>query len=192
MKIHHPGVLAALICASAAAAQSPQMRKDPVHQEMRGADGVHDFDFFVGRWQVHHRRLKKWLVNNSEWIEFEGTTVTQTVMGGNGDIDDNVLDAPTGTYRAVTLRSFDEKSKQWSIWWLDSRSPQGPLDPPVRGKFHNGVGTFYSDDKLNGKPIRVRYTWSKITPSSCQWEQAYSSDSGTTWETNWVMEFKRL
>jgi hypothetical protein len=42
----------------------------------------------------------------------------------------------------VTLRSFDPATGQWSIWYLDTRAPLGPLDPPVRGSFRDGVGTF--------------------------------------------------
>jgi hypothetical protein len=151
-----------------------------------------DFDFLVGHWQVHHRRLKERLANNHEWIEFEGTSVLQKTMGGYGTFDDNVLDFPGGAYRAVGLRSFDPKSGQWSIWWLDSRTPLGPLDPPVRGGFHDGVGTFLADETFNGKPIRVRFQWSRITSTSCHWEQAFSSDNGASWETNWVMDFKRV
>jgi hypothetical protein len=172
-------------------ADSPRRSQDATRPAESNTGGVHDFDFFVGHWRVHHKRLRKWLANSHDWTEFEGTTVTQTVMGGFGNLDDNVLQAPTGTYRAVTLRSFDSKSQEWSIWWLDSRSPQGPLDPPVRGRFHDGVGTFYADDVLDGKPIRVRFIWSNITSTSCQWEQAYSHDAGTTWETNWTMQFTR-
>jgi hypothetical protein len=48
------------------------------------------------------------------------------------------------------------------------------------------------DDTLDGKPIRVRFIWSKITPTSCQWEQAYSRDAGVTWESNWIMNFTRI
>ena len=154
--------------------------------------GPHDFDFLVGHWQVHHRRLKERLANNHEWIEFEGTSVLRKVMGGYGNFDDNVLEMPGGAYRAVGLRSFDPKSGQWSIWWLDSRTPLGPLDPPVRGGFRDGIGTFFADDTFNGGPIRVRFEWSRITPTSCHWEQAFSTDGGATWETNWVMDFKRV
>lgn len=153
--------------------------------------GLHDFDFLVGHWKVHHRRLKERLANNHEWVEFEGTSVLHMVMGGYGTVDDNVLEAPAGTYRAVSLRSFDPKSGQWSTWWLDSRMPLGPLDPPVRGGFRDGIGTFLGDDTFNGKPIRVRYLWSEITPTSCHWEQAFSPDNGVTWETNWVMDLTR-
>lgn len=35
-------------------------------QADRPAPGVHDFDFLVGRWTVHHRKLKERLANNHE------------------------------------------------------------------------------------------------------------------------------
>jgi hypothetical protein len=126
------------------------------------------------------------------WMEFEGTSSNRPLMDGWGNVEDNVLHPPAGTYRAVGLRSYDAKAGQWAIWWLDGRSPLGPLDPPVQGRFENGVGRFYSDDTLNGKPVRTRYTWSHETPTSARWEQAYSSDGGKTWETNWIMEFRKV
>ena len=153
---------------------------------------LHDFDFLVGEWTVHHRRLKERLANNDEWVEFEGRSTVHPVMGGQALFDDNVLELPSGLYRAAGLRAFDPATNQWSIWWLDSRTPQGPLDPPVRGRFKQGVGTFVSDEMFNGKPIRVRYMWSNITPDSCHWEQAFSPDGGRTWETNWRMDFTRV
>jgi hypothetical protein len=53
------------------------------------------------------------------------------------------------------------------------------------------VGEFFADDQLEGKPIRVRFVWSDITANSARWQQAFSDDAGTTWETNWVMDFER-
>lgn len=153
--------------------------------------GMHDFDFFFGHWHVRHRRLKERLADSQDWIDFEGVTVTQPIMEGYGNIDDNVLEIPGDRYRAVTIRSFDAGMNQWSIWWLDGRSPQGPLDPPVRGRFERGVGTFYADDTFSGRPIRVRFIWSHITATTCHWEQAFSADAGQTWETNWTMDFTR-
>ena len=155
-----------------------------------GTTGVSDFDFFIGTWRVHHRRLKERLAHNHEWIEFEGTSTAQKILGGLGNMDDNLLNLPGGTYRAVTIRTYDAAKKIWSIWWIDSRHP-GPLDPPVVGRFETGVGTFYADDTFNGKPIRVRYLWTNQSDAP-HWEQAFSEDGGKTWETNWTMDFTRV
>jgi hypothetical protein len=152
-------------------------------------DPVHDFDFFFGRWDVAHRRLKERLTGDARWETFGGSCDTRPVMGGQGNMDDNVLELPAGTYRAVTLRTFDPQSGLWSIWWVDART--SGIEPPVRGGFEDGVGTFYGDDILRGEPVRVRFTWSDITPASAHWAQALSVDGGETWETNWEMRFSR-
>jgi hypothetical protein len=152
---------------------------------------AHHFDFFFGKWRVHHRRLENRLAGSTEWIEFDGTAEAMPLMGGYGNVDDNVINLPEGAYRAVTLRALDPSARQRSIWWLDGRSTSDTLDPPVRGGFSNGVGTFYANDSFNGKPIRVRYLWSQVTPKSCHWEQAFSPNAGKTWETNWKMHFTR-
>jgi hypothetical protein len=153
---------------------------------------IHDFDFLMGKWRVHHRRLKERLAGSDEWQEFEGTSEVWPVLDGAGNIDDNVLELPAGTYRAISVRSFDPESQTWSIWWLDGRTPRGPLDPPVVGGFSDGVGTFLAEDTFKDQPITVRYLWSDITDQTCRWEQAFSTDGGKTWEINWEMEFTRI
>jgi hypothetical protein len=196
MKIHRPMAVLALLtlgmtAPGLSAAQSTQRSGDNMKQTEHALAGLHDFDFLIGHWQVHHRRLKERLANSHEWIEFEGTSVVQKLLGGYGTVDDNVMEFPGGAFRGAGLRSFEPKSGTWSIWWLDSRTPLGPLEPPVRGSFRDGIGTFLADDTFDGRPIRVRFVWSKITPTSCHWEQAFSTDGGARWETNWVMDFKR-
>ena len=152
---------------------------------------VHDFDFYMGAWSVHHRRLTQRLANSDEWQEFEGTSTAWPLLGGAGNVDDNVLELPSGTYRAISLRSYDPVRDTWSIWWLDGRNP-GQLDPPVVGGFKDGVGTFIAEDTFDGRPILVRFLWSDITPTTCRWEQSFSPDGGRTWEVNWVMESTRI
>ncbi len=114
----------------------------------------------------------------------------QPLLGGAGNLDDNIIEHPNGTYRAVTLRSFDPKSESWAIWWLDGRNPH-VLDVPMIGSFAGGVGTFHCNDAFEGRAIRVRFLWSDITERSCRWQQAFSEDGGSTWETNWIMDFTR-
>jgi hypothetical protein len=153
--------------------------------------GLHDFDLRCGEWQVHHRRLKERLAGSHEWEEFDGTQSVWPLMDGSANADDNVLNMPGGTYRGVSLRTYDAKTGLWAIWWLDGRNPFNDLDPPVKGRFEHGVGLFYAQDTLRGKPIRVRYTWSNITATSAHWEQAFSPDGGKTWETNWITDFSK-
>jgi hypothetical protein len=150
--------------------------------------GMHDFDFLVGEWRVHHHRLKP---DSQEWVDFDGTCSNRKLMDGGANMEEHALPAPYGAYRAIALRAYDPQKDQWAIWWLDGRYPSGPLDPPVKGRFENGVGTFYGDYMQDGKPTRVRFVWSNITPTSARWEQAFSSDGGKTWATNWIMNFKR-
>ena len=152
---------------------------------------VHDFDFYMGTWRVHHRRLKERLAGSDDWAEFEGTSHAWPILDGAGNIDDNVLELPSGTYRAISLRSFDPETDLWSIWWLDGRSPTR-LDPPVVGGFRDGLGTFMGNDTFEGRPIIVRFRWSGITPTTARWEQAFSEDGGSTWEVNWVMEMTKV
>jgi hypothetical protein len=154
--------------------------------------GVHAFDFLVGSWRTHHHVLKDQLAGSHDWWDYDGTSTLWPTLGGYGNVDDNTLNKPTGSYRAVTIRSYDPKTGQWSIWWLDGRMPSIALDPPVRGRFTNGIGTFYADDTLRGRPIKVRFLWRPVDRDHAHWEQAFSGDGGQTWETNWTTDFDRV
>ena len=153
-------------------------------------DGRHDFDFLIGRWNVRHRRLKGRLSGSTAWDEFSGTCTLRTILGGLGNLDENVLEAPSGRYEAITLRLFDPARKVWSIFWFDARYP-GPPGTPLVGRFENGLGLFYEDTSLDGKPVRSRFMWTVLSPGTCRWEQALSADGEKTWETNWIMNFTR-
>ena len=56
---------------------------------------------------------------------------------------------------------------------------------------HGRAGSFYADETLRGRPIRVRFIWSEITATTARWEQAFSPDAGASWEINWKMQFTR-
>lgn len=154
------------------------------------ADHCADFDFQRGSWTVRHRRLKERLCGCDDWQEFEGSCVQMPILGGNGNVEDNLLHLPAGDYRATALRSYDPAQGTWAIWWLDSRVPH-VLDTPVIGRFVDGVGSFFADDVHEGQPVRMRFLWLDTQSSSPRWEQALSADGGTTWETNWTMDFQR-
>lgn len=153
-------------------------------------DGRHDFDWMIGRWVVAHRRLRRRLAGDDTWDGFAGACAMKPLIGGLGNVDDNILELPEGTYRAGAIRLFDPAQRRWSIWWVDGRVQS--FDSPVHGRFENGVGTFIGDDSFDGRPILVRFVWSDIARDSARWRQSFSEDGGATWELNWDMQFRRV
>ena len=152
-------------------------------------DGPHDFDFEIGSWKIHLKRLMNPLTSSTTWVEFDGTSVTRKLWDGHANIEEFNVDSPTGHIQGLTLRTYNPESGQWSLHWANSKD--GILGPPTIGDFKNGVGEFYDQEICDGRHIYSRFIWSKITADARQWEQAFSADGGKTWETNWIMEHER-
>jgi hypothetical protein len=146
-----------------------------------------NFDFFVGSWASVQRRLAKPLAGCADWDEFKGTTQAMTFLDGGASVDEVTF--PEKGFSGLTLRIFDKERQQWSIYWFNSRNPV--MGEPQVGRFDDGVGFFYGDDTYDDQPIRVRFRWFDITPTSAKWEQAFSTDGEKTWEANWTAEFTR-
>lgn len=151
-------------------------------------DGRHDFDFLFGKWRVQNRRLAARLAGSTEWLEFEATNDCHPNLGGLANEDEFRTDY-WEDFRGMSFRFFDPAQKTWSIFWADNRT--GALQPPVVGSFEGDRGVFLGPDVFDGKPILVRFLWSKRAEHGPRWEQAFSEDDGATWETNWIMDFSR-
>lgn len=169
-------------------------------------DGSHDFDFIYGKWRMPNHRLKKRLAGSHEWDDFVTCDEGSPLPGGIGDID-YWKASYWKDFVGVTVRTYDPKTDLWRIYWVDNKFSAGVIEPPVAGKFNGNVGIFEGPDTFNGLPILVRFTWTvnlkepqalasweqvmnpKGLPVVAKWEQAFSTDKGKTWETNWYNEF---
>jgi len=147
-------------------------------------DGQHDFDFELGAWKTHLRRLLHPLTGSTTWVEYEGTTVVRKVWEGRANLVELVANGPSGRLEALSLRLYNPQSGQWSLNFANSQS--GNLSQPTIGGFKNGRGEFYDQEMFNGRAIFVRFVISDITQHSCRFEQAFSDDGGKTWEVNWI------
>src|ERR1700757_1447156 len=150
-------------------------------------DGQHDFDFLVGSWKFHLKRLEGRLVGSTKWVEFDGTTVCRKILAGRGEGEEvRVYSAETHAHiQGMALRLYNPKSHQWSIYWANAAD--GVLEPnPMVGQFSNGRGEFYNQQVYEGKAILAGFVWTDTTTRSPHFEQAFSADGGKTWETNWI------
>jgi hypothetical protein len=151
-----------------------------------------DFDFLTGTWQVRHRKLRARLTGCTDWDQFESRFDARTHLGGLVSIDEGALRGVDGSaYRGLTFRAYDVAAREWVLHWFDSRTLQWD-ETPVRGRFVDGVGEFVAADHHGGVPILCRYRWTVHSDERASWEQAFSTDDGSTWETNWVMDETRV
>ena len=153
-------------------------------------DGQHDFDFELGLWKTHLRRLTRPLTGSTTWVEYDGTTRVTKVLDGRANLVELKVSGPSGTIEGLSLRLYNPQSQQWSLNFANIND--GQLTPPTIGEFKNGRGEFYNQDTLNGRAIMVRFIITDITKESCRFEQSFSADGGKTWELNWVAVDTRM
>ena len=147
-------------------------------------DGSHDFDFEIGAWTTHVRRLQHPLSGSKQWVEYEGTSIVKSLLDSRVNIVELMVQGASGRIDGVSLRLYEPQPHQWTLNYANIAD--GHLTPPMIGEFANGRGQFYAQDSFNGRSILVRFIISEITADSCHFEQAFSSDGGQTWETNWI------
>ncbi|HET7106852.1 MAG TPA: hypothetical protein VFI38_08580 [Candidatus Acidoferrum sp.] len=156
------------------------------------ADGSHDFDFLIGDWKAHVRRLPERLKGSNVWVEYDGISNHKKLLDSNANFEEFDVSSPQKKLRikAQTLRLYSPDSHQWSIYLVDL--DKGTLDlPPVVGQFTGKRGEFFNQQTWEGRAVLVRYVWLDISPKSSRMEQSFSADGGKSWEVNWICELSR-
>jgi hypothetical protein len=152
-------------------------------------DGAHDFDFNMGTWRTHIRRLEKPLEGSTAWTELNGTVYVRKIWNGRAYLEEIEADGASGHFEGLTLFLYNPQSHQWSMNFASS--DDGTIGQPTIGTFKNGRGEFYDQESFKGRMIFVRFVWSDITPDAHHVEQSFSDDGGRTWEPNFVADLTR-
>jgi hypothetical protein len=153
-------------------------------------DGMHDFDFEFGTWRTHYRLLRNRLVHDRVWYDCYGTSDIRPFWNGAGNLEDGDLKCPKRYIGGMTVRFYNTRTHQWTLWWGTRALSISP--PPQTGHFNaGGVGRFYAYDTWKGTPVICRFQWTRVNGSP-HFEQAYSTDGGKTWETNWTTDYQRV
>jgi hypothetical protein len=155
------------------------------------ADGQRDFNWEIGTWRSTVQVLADPLSETpDEWLEFAGTSTVRPLMDRRANVVEFEVSGPNGRIDALNLRLYEPQAQRWSLTFVNMRD--GLLTPAVYGGFHDGVGEFYGDDQLGGRPIKVRFLIVRVSQDEARFEQAFSADGGTTWETNWIAVDHRI
>src|SRR5215831_2698857 len=167
-----------------------QTASNPANLPQR--DGSHDFDFLIGNWKAHVRRLSDRLNNSDTWVEYDGISNHKKILDSNANFEEfDVTSTDKKLHiKAQTLRLYNPASRQWSIYLVDVDNGTLGL-PPVVGSFTGNRGEFFDQEDFKGRPILVRYMWFNISPQAARMEQSFSPDGGKTWEVNWICELSR-
>jgi hypothetical protein len=140
-------------------------------------DGQHDFDFLVGTWKFHLKRLKRRLVGSTEWVQFGGTTVCRKVLDGGAEVEEmKVESADKHTHiQGLAMRLYNPEAHRWIIYWVNGAD--GVLEPnPMVGESNNGRGEFYNQQVYEGGAVYARFVWTGANSKSPHFEQAFSVD----------------
>ena len=180
-------IVALLIGCGMPQSQSPASKAASLPSQR---DGSHDFDFEIGNWKTHLKRLVHPLTGSTQWVECEGVTQVRKVWNGRANLVELEADCPSGHFEGLNLRLYNPDAHQWSLNFANRNI--GTMTQPTIGEFKNGRGEFFDQETLNGRAILVRFVISEISDDSCHFEQAFSPDGGKTWEVNWIATDTRI
>ncbi|HET7064197.1 MAG TPA: hypothetical protein VFI49_07940 [Rudaea sp.] len=183
-------VVPALQSLPASAQEGPAAPKPGTQATRAARDGQHDFDFEIGTWKTHLKRLLHPLTGSTTWVEYAGTSIVRKVWDGRANLVELQADGAAGHFEGLSLRLYNPESHQWSLNFANSGA--GTMSIPTIGEFRNGRGEFFDQETLNGRAIFVRFVISDITPDSVRFEQAFSDDGGKSWEVNWIATDTRV
>src|SRR6266851_2531817 len=83
-------------------------------------DGQHDFDFELGVWRTHLKRLVHPLSGSTTWAEYDGTTTVRPVWEGRANLLELEVNGPAGRIEGLSLRLYNPHSHQWSLNFSNS------------------------------------------------------------------------
>jgi hypothetical protein len=152
-------------------------------------EGQHDFDFNIGVWHTHIKRILDPFASSSESLELNGTVTVRKVWDGKAELEEIEADGPKGHWEGLTLFLYNPSAHQWSQVFVNSKV--GSLGSPLIGSFKNGQGELYATDTLNDRSVMIRGVWSDIKANSHHFEESYSEDGGSTWRPAFIADLTR-
>ena len=127
----------------------------------------HDFDFWLGEWNVTTPDGKP-----------AGTNRVESVAGGHGLLENWTGDPAVGGGNGKSLNCYNPARRQWQQFWIGSGG--GMLE--LAGGLHDGSMVLTGQHLGRGQPILEHISWTPNADGTVRqfWEQ--SRDAGKTWQ----------
>lgn len=144
-------------------------------QKPCSAPEASQFDFWVGNWDLI------WKDTN------HGTNTILKIMDGC-TVNEN-FNSPSQNYSGSSWSVYNPTLKLWQQTWVDNQGGYITLS----GKFENGAMTLTTQSsKLpDGSEIIYHMIYYNISKENFDWKWESSKDNGITWQTNWLIHYKR-
>lgn len=152
-----------------------------------------EFDFWVGDWNIRQEILQA----DGSWRTFPAFTSVTSVLDGCALLEHwqgevlffwNGMQEPA-TMKGLSVRSYDPGSGTWSIYWMDTLSPQ--FGAPYVGTIKDGHGSFFREWDTGQGSRSGRINFAAAGTDAVNWSLAISSDGGRTWSGLWRMAMQR-
>jgi hypothetical protein len=150
----------------------------------------HAFDWQFGKWRITMSRLLHPLSGSSARALLHGTVNVNKIWNGRANFALVDASGSSGSVHILALRLYLPQSAQWSLSFASEGS--GDLSVPMYGSFENGRGEFYDQEFYGGKAVLDRFVFYDIGSGHARDEEAFSTDGGRTWETNWINIHERI
>ena len=162
--MHRFLLVAALAASSSALAAPPPVAGCPA-----SASEYHQFDFWIGKWEVRDPSGKTVLGHSRIEAVSDGCGISEHWTGAKGS-------------NGVSYNAWDADAKRWHQFWIGNQ-PNGVLQ--LDGGMVQG-SMVLSATKINGqtgKPQQQRITWTPSNDGSVRQHWESSDDEGKTWTT---------
>lgn len=155
------------------------------------ADGpkMENFDLLAGRWDVESHSLKQRMAPQQVWLENRMETEYRVLLGGLVAINDTYGTFNGRDMHGIMIRTYEPELDEWLFQWMSRDYPH--LTEQVRGRFDNGVGTFYGAEMNAERVFKMRFRWKMIAPDHAYWDQSYQDPETLAWEVNWTLDLRR-
>ncbi len=133
------------------------------------ANAPSDWDFLVGEWRVRHRRLRERLAGSSAWDELDRHVANWPVLGGHGNVGDNVIGISRSNRARrgrARFRSRDTRVAELVARWTQSARHRRAAARDVQ---RAALARSAVLKTVAGRTIRTRVQWSRNARHARTW-----------------------